>query len=363
MNDEVKRLESYEHQNWPCNVPIATHRLANAGFYYEGVQDTVRCFSCYGTVNEWKAGHSPKRRHKDLYPKCKFVRGEERRNIPINYVRDACSQGTAKIEGNKDQKSENSERELIRNFKSVTLREHVKSSPKKATGYFSEFNRLQSFKDWAISSPVDPYELASSGFYQNEDNKVKCFACFIEIHDWRLGDRPLKKHKEFSPSCPFVNGLPTGNCPMTSSQRRDALLSTQSKFPQFASLRERLLSFADWPDSHPQRPSTLARAGFFANNKGDMVTCFWCGCRLLDWDPEDNPWEEHSKWSPQCSWLIHEKEKLSEKDSSQQYNLETEKVLNDTFHVDGTSSEIHILAKPIGDNVITYPVSFPVHNN
>ena len=40
---------------------------------------------------------------------------------------------------------------------------------------------------------------------------------------------------------------------------------------------------------------------------GDIVFCFHCGQGLRDWDPSDDPWEEHAKWSPKCAFVTNVK--------------------------------------------------------
>lgn len=36
---------------------------------------------------------------------------------------------------------------------------------------------------------------------------------------------------------------------------------------------------------------------------GDKVYCFFCGGGLFNWDPGDDPWEEHARWFPKCVFL------------------------------------------------------------
>ena len=36
---------------------------------------------------------------------------------------------------------------------------------------------------------------------------------------------------------------------------------------------------------------------------GDGMKCFQCGGLLLNWEPEDDPWEEHERWFPDCVHL------------------------------------------------------------
>lgn len=45
------------------------------------------------------------------------------------------------------------------------------------------------------------------------------------------------------------------------------------------------------------------------NGQNDFVMCFFCSQGLRDWDEKDDPWEEHSRWSPKCSFLLLSKGK------------------------------------------------------
>lgn len=35
-----------------------------------------------------------------------------------------------------------------------------------------------------------------------------------------------------------------------------------------------------------------------------MMLCFCCNQGLKDWEKEDNPWMEHARWSPTCSFVL-----------------------------------------------------------
>lgn len=66
---------------------------------------------------------------------------------------------------------------------------------------------------------------------------------------------------------------------------------------------DRLRSFADWPKFLNPRPEALARAGFYYIGRGDKVKCFKCGVMLHNWEPNDDPVEEHRRWSHMCQYL------------------------------------------------------------
>lgn len=73
------------------------------------------------------------------------------------------------------------------------------------------------------------------------------------------------------------------------------------------SLESRLRSFVEWPPSIKHKPEQLAAAGFYYNGKGDQTICFHCGLGLRDWADDDDPWEQHAKWSSKCNFLRSQK--------------------------------------------------------
>ncbi|KAK2587174.1 hypothetical protein KPH14_002923 [Odynerus spinipes] len=213
-------------------------------------------------------------------------------------------------------------------------------------GYRFESARLRSFENWPVSY-IEPEKLAAAGFYYlGEGDKVRCFECGIEICQWVEGDDPEEDHKRWSDRCRFIRKLPCGNVPIgvdpstvppprpsydvcgpyeARSEQSTAsntltselqLLSTAKlssmglgltkgpTYPDFVSYDVRLKTFDTWPKSMPQTKEHLAHAGFYYTGKGDQTLCHHCGGGLKDWEPEDDPWEEHAKWFPKCCYLL-----------------------------------------------------------
>jgi hypothetical protein len=50
-----KRLDTYKRFD-PTNHPIGIKKLTEAGFFYEGPSDMVRCFWCDGGMKDWEKG-------------------------------------------------------------------------------------------------------------------------------------------------------------------------------------------------------------------------------------------------------------------------------------------------------------------
>ena len=73
---------------------------------------------------------------------------------------------------------------------------------------------------------------------------------------------------------------------------------------KFLQYEQRLISFEYWPRSVSQTKEKMAKAGFYYYNLSDCVRCFYCGCRLRNWEPFDDPWEQHALWFPECVFVL-----------------------------------------------------------
>lgn len=50
----------------------------------------------------------------------------------------------------------------------------------------------------------------------------------------------------------------------------------------------------------------MAEAGFYwtgSEHEQDSATCFICGKQLDNWECSDDPWYEHKKHAPNCSFV------------------------------------------------------------
>ena len=67
----ISRINSYE--NWPERIKQTPEEMANAGFYYTGFGDHVRCFFCDKGLHNWENEDNPLEEHARWYPYCNFV--------------------------------------------------------------------------------------------------------------------------------------------------------------------------------------------------------------------------------------------------------------------------------------------------
>ncbi|XP_063614085.1 LOW QUALITY PROTEIN: baculoviral IAP repeat-containing protein 7-like, partial [Penaeus indicus] len=65
------RLETYVE--WPEDIGLHIQDLAEAGFFYCGLSDHVRCFHCGKGLRNWISSDIPWKEHARWYPTCRFV--------------------------------------------------------------------------------------------------------------------------------------------------------------------------------------------------------------------------------------------------------------------------------------------------
>uniref|UniRef100_K1PZ94 Apoptosis inhibitor IAP n=1 Tax=Magallana gigas TaxID=29159 RepID=K1PZ94_MAGGI len=75
------------------------------------------------------------------------------------------------------------------------------------------------------------------------------------------------------------------------------------KHPEYTARSARLASYHSFARHMEQHPADMTDAGFYYAGFGDSCRCFHCGIGLRNWDPEDNPWIEHARWSAECPYI------------------------------------------------------------
>lgn len=186
-----------------------------------------------------------------------------------------------------------------------------------------ESNRLDTYFDW-ISEKVKPEDLAKAGLYFDKRfDQCICVFCQGIIGFWDSGDDPFEEHKKHFPQCNFVRGLPVGNIPLAQSKILELLslkqlgatsnpltqnglpLYNAPAFKDMVTVDSRIVTFSNWPGGLYIDRMKLANAGFFYIGVSDHVRCFSCGNGLYNWTIEHDPWKEHAKWYPGCTFLEH----------------------------------------------------------
>ncbi|CAL8262790.1 unnamed protein product [Lota lota] len=277
---------------------VSAAMLAQAGFYFIGPADRVRCFSCKMTVENWCRGDRPVERHKEVSPSCKFLSCTHR-------------PGSNGLFSNASPYSEEAEDMQFRLRTGEVVDE---TTYPKVPHMCSEDARLRTFQPWPSSAPVSPHSLAQAGlFYLGESDRVQCFCCGGMLGGWEAGDTAWGEHSKHFANCFFILGHDVGNVPFQGDAEEvelEELVGGGSRTPAspsvpMGSFQERLESYAEI--QHPIDCEMLARAGFYSGGVGDRVICFQCGGGIKNWQPDEDPWIEHAKHYPGCRFLLTEK--------------------------------------------------------
>ena len=67
------RLKTFENV-WPSDHPVPAEELAEAGFFYFGQNDRVKCAFCQKKIKNWELGDRAMTEHQRISPACPFVK-------------------------------------------------------------------------------------------------------------------------------------------------------------------------------------------------------------------------------------------------------------------------------------------------
>jgi hypothetical protein len=82
---KAERIKTYT--NWPESSHMSIDDLADAGFYYTGYGDCVRCYFCGGGLRNWEQGDRVKKKddpwteHERWFPACGLIRQGKGQNL------------------------------------------------------------------------------------------------------------------------------------------------------------------------------------------------------------------------------------------------------------------------------------------
>ncbi|CAH1733060.1 putative inhibitor of apoptosis [Aphis gossypii] len=266
--DFESRLRTF-NENWSLTF-ITPFEMAQAGFFYLGVRDLVKCNDCQLRLSTWQSGDKPLCKHFSLATKkCRFVR-----------------QSMKTIKG-----------------------------------------RMHTFQDWPVSF-LKPRDMAKAGFfYTGVGDNVVCFKCLKDFDRWDKKDTPMGEHMFHMPTCPFVLSYkrhfnnPSGPYGLTSLEVKTiedklhdegiVLFINPLFYETMVAFQARLNSFNRCVISLQLDINAVCKAGFFYSGNGytDSLTCFYCGVTTIQCNEDFEPWEVHAEKSKTCNYLILKKGK------------------------------------------------------
>ena len=201
------------------------------------------------------------------------------------------------------------------------------NNKKSARGTLSKSECLKTFEGVDFTE-LDVNELAENGFIMTENASlnsllvsIECFSCayntlVFKNRNFNMNYKcPYEEHKEKSPNCYFNRNKKTDDHSDSQSletdQLRDVLntiinsdLSGKFFNSYYASEETRKNTYKNWP-LNVNSINSFVKAGFYyieeANN--DLVKCFYCDGGIKNWDPIDDPFDEHARWFPRCNYI------------------------------------------------------------
>ena len=98
-----RRLQSFSSWWWPsAKIHQKPQDLAEAGFFYCGISDNVRCFYCGNGLRNWEENDIPWNEHAFWYPECKYVLIKKGKNFVDNIIKKRLSETSSSSVGLSD---------------------------------------------------------------------------------------------------------------------------------------------------------------------------------------------------------------------------------------------------------------------
>ncbi|XP_071160548.1 baculoviral IAP repeat-containing protein 7-like [Mytilus edulis] len=256
---EWARFKTYESA--PETLRASRLKLAKAGFFYTGVGHKCKCAFCGFSYDVSSETGDPDDVHRRLNPNCPFlVDRVNTNNIAIDADERALFQ----------RRSPAFLTSSSRNFQSPAVF---------AGGHVSRFQTGGYAFDFDSTEQIDSYvRLVIQGSPPNEERPIQ-----------NISERENQQRE--------------GPINYTKTNSSVSEESETPKYPKYAIRSSRIDSFANWPVHLTQSPADMASAGFFYTGTSDHCRCFFCGGGLRNWEPVDQPWEEHAHWYPECPFV------------------------------------------------------------
>ncbi|XP_061177292.1 baculoviral IAP repeat-containing protein 2-like [Saccostrea echinata] len=202
--------------------------------------------------------------------------------------------------------------------------------------------RFLSFND----APHDLLKMANvlsdaGYYYEGYNRKTSCFACGVQKDNWSEWDNALEEHFKDNPICWHVllmrQKLELENRSYEPVHRNKKLVST-SRFPEYATEKLRTSSFQDCKNYLSQKAPEIAKSGLYYKGFEKKVQCFHCGI-VMSIGVNDDPTEKHSRLSPDCEFLRHEVQTLSE---------DADRIRNQLLCKICLNSQVNVTFRPCG---------------
>ncbi|KAL1960835.1 hypothetical protein VTO42DRAFT_5818 [Malbranchea cinnamomea] len=169
--------------------------------------------------------------------------------------------------------------------------------------------RSSTAKTRPVSWPYDrpsPEDLAQAGFYFSptaiSPDNAACFLCERALDGWEEDDDPIAEHLKHSSDCGWAIMMAIARSSADPDEIEDP---TSDRI-----VEARRATFVSWPHDGKRgwicKTEKMVEAGwYFCPNEEseDFVSCAYCKLSLDGWEPKDDPFDEHYRRSPECSFF------------------------------------------------------------
>ncbi|XP_059150224.1 E3 ubiquitin-protein ligase XIAP-like [Physella acuta] len=331
LRHEMLRLATFK--NYPSATAQYASSLASNGFVYTGngsrSDDTVTCYFCLRTKNNWARADVIPDVHQDMSPECSMVTGINCNNVPMatgvkfeelqhyleqyitNGAREDVSIDATEAVNCSGQDTPTSDPVHGPDGDTPALYEsdHVTEppdshviSPPSATQHFGTASITLPSTSRLSTTTTNPV-LPSHGQHSTSNSTLPspCVPTLPPSETTVTRHQPPPSHHTRHTHATAVSRR--NRPPQTPTLSELAIITDRPKRIDFAHKLTRLQSLANWPRGHHLTPEDLASSGFYYGGYGDCARCFYCGGGLKNWEDEDDVWVEHARWFPKCAFI------------------------------------------------------------
>ncbi|XP_060085006.1 baculoviral IAP repeat-containing protein 3-like [Ylistrum balloti] len=310
VQNVMSRLSSY--RVWP-HRNIRTGPLVEAGFSCKEPQTClVKCMSCGLELNASTLNDTtPLDYHRTQSPDCEFF---NERNSPASdghQIRTSNDLSTAQVLSSVD----NHQRAMeyaAQTEPQINL-QSIDSQGQSRSGNKQEENDTPPQMPTVPNDGnihVDEATLLNDGRQLQTENSFSLFSnSGAGVSEPLIAERPRTGQGFDRTSLPAPDNNVTSRGEAV-TENENVILGAEGndnsfpiRNPRYTEENARRETFTHWPHRSSHDIDRLVNCGFFYTGAEDIVRCFYCDIGLAEWNPDDDPWVEHARHSPECPYL------------------------------------------------------------
>ncbi|XP_063405365.1 uncharacterized protein LOC134688515 isoform X2 [Mytilus trossulus] len=320
---KYKEFESLESRKasfygWPhLSNQSFTLELAEAGFFYTGNGDIVRCFSCGGCLQHWQQSENypiPWIEHLMWFPHC-----DEETHSQYSETIEAMNMRVQATEVSQEEVAQLNFRRQIRRR---NVSDNLLQTRNRALTYGQRETLISSEQTNSNILVLRSQQLDEMHRSVDRDHSVlegeQSTPAQIDMADdldntldrprhpayAQLSLRPPKEVNSATSQPPVDRDHSVLEGEQSTPAQRDmaedlGITTDRPRYPAFSNLSVRISTFRGWPGYLDQAPRDMALAGFFYAGYNDNCTS---GLRIRNWDESDDPCVEHLRWFSNSSF-------------------------------------------------------------